>query len=357
MSIIVIISEPNLSILRVVPHKGVVILMHVLSVVGTTLVRVVMAPLVALSVAERSLHARVSKEQTGNSNWGNTTSLLQLIHQTKLHLEEILQVLAEEQTAYTLSPVAKSKRIHQMLSVSIMDDLVELDMVDFDVILGMDWLHACYASVDCKTRVVKFQFPNERVLEWKSSSTVHKDHFISYLKARKLVSKGCVYQLVRVNDSSIEIPPIQSVLIVKEFPEVFPNDFLGVPPEREIYFELKELKEQLKDLLDKDFIRPSVSPWGAPILFVRKKDGSLRMCIDYRQLNKTAFRTRYGHYEFLVMSFGLTNAPTTFMDLMNRVFKPYLDMFVIIFSKCEFWLESMVFLGHIVSGEGIKVDT
>ena len=133
--------------------------------------------------------------------------------------------------------------------------------------------------------------------------------------------------------------------------------------------ELKELKEQLKDLLDKGFIRPSVSPWGAPVLFVRKKDGSLRMCIDYRQLNKvtiknkyplpriddlfdqlqgatcfskidlrcgyhqlrvrecdipkTTFRTRYGHYEFLVMSFGLTNAPAAFMDLMNRVFKPY----------------------------------
>ncbi|KAH0713646.1 hypothetical protein KY289_009605 [Solanum tuberosum] len=141
--------------------------------------------------------------------------------------------------------------------------------------------------------------------------------------------------------------------------------------------ELKELKEQLKDLLDKGFIRPSISPWGAPVLFVKKKDGSLRMCIDYRQLNevtiknkypipriddlfdqlqgashfskidlrsgyhqlrvrdsdipKAAFRTRYGHYEFVVMSFGLTNAPAAFTDLVNRVFKQYLDLFVIIF--------------------------
>ncbi|KAF3657764.1 Protein transport protein-like [Capsicum annuum] len=173
---------------------------------------------------------------------------------------------------------------------------------------------------------------------------------------------------------------------------------LGIPPDREIEFgidllpntqpisippycmapvELKVLKEQLKDLLDKGFIRPSVSPWGAPVLFVRKKNGSLHMCIDYRQLNKvtvknkyllqrindlfdqlqgasyfskidlrsgyhqlkvrecdipkTIFRTRYGHFEFLVLSFGLNNAPAAFMDLMNRVFRPYLDMFVIVF--------------------------
>ena len=200
--------------------------------------------------------------------------------------------------------------------------------------------------------------------------------------------------------------------------------------------ELKELKSQLKELLDKGFIRPSVSPWGAPVLFVKKKDGPLRMCIDYQQINKvtvknkyplsriedlldqlkgagvfsmidlrygyyqlrvkevyvpkTAFRTRYDHYEFLVKPFGLTNAPTTYMDLMNRVFQPYVDQFVVVFiddilvyfkdaqeheqhlrivfetlrenrlyaklSKCDFWLKEASFLGHIVSAEGIIVD-
>ncbi|KAH0669190.1 hypothetical protein KY285_023348 [Solanum tuberosum] len=296
--------------------------------------------------------------------------------------------------------------------------------------VGMDWLHACYASIDCRTRVVRFQIPNEPVLEWE----------------------------IRVNDSSVKIPLIQSVSVVKEFQEVFPDDLLVFLPEREIDFgidllldtrpisiqpnrmaraELKELKEQLKDVFDKGFIRPSDSPWGTLVFFVRKKDDSLRMCIDYRQLKKvtiknkfpfpriddlfnqlqgatcfskidlrsgyhqlrarecdipkTAFRTRYGHYEFLVMPFGLTIVPAVFMDLINRVFKLYLDMFFIVFnddiliysrneedhtshfrivlqtlkdrelyakfSKYEFWLESVALLGHIMSGEGIKVDT
>ena len=129
-----------------------------------------------------------------------------------------------------------------------------------------------------------------------------------------MISKGYLYHLVRVKDSSSESPTLESVPVVSEFPEVFPDDLSGVPPEREIDFgidllpdtqpisippyrmaptEIKELKEQLKDLLDKGFIRPSISPWGASVLFVRKKDGSLRMCIDYRQLNKVTIKNKY----------------------------------------------------------------
>ncbi|GKD61831.1 hypothetical protein Tco_1299340 [Tanacetum coccineum] len=150
---------------------------------------------------------------------------------------------------------------------------------------------------------------------------------------------------------------IKDVPIVRDFLKVFPEDLPGLPLTHQVEFhielipgaapiaraphrlaptEMKELAEQLKELSDKGFIRPSSSPWGAPILFVKKKDGSFRICIDYREVRdkdipKTAFRTRYGHYEFRVMPFGLTNAPAVFIDLMNRVCKPYLDKFVIVF--------------------------
>jgi hypothetical protein len=244
---------------------------------------------------------------------------------------------------------------------------------------------------------------------------------------------------------------------VRDSPDVFAEELLGMPPDREVEFvidllpgtapiskcpyrmsveELKELKKQLTKLQEAGYIHPSSSPWGAPLLFVQKKDGSQRMCVDYRFLNdvtvknkyllpriedlfdqmrgarvfskidlrsgyhqmkirpsdipKTTFSTRYGLYEFIVMSFGLTNATAYFMNLMNKVFMEYLDRFVVVFiddiliysksesdheehlrlvlqklrdnqlytkfSKCEFWIGEVPFLGHIISNRGIVVD-
>ncbi|GJY69391.1 hypothetical protein Tco_0472373 [Tanacetum coccineum] len=250
---------------------------------------------------------------------------------------------------------------------------------------------------------------------------------------------------------------LEDIPVVEEFPDVFPEDLPSLPPVRQVEFqidlipgaapvartpyrlapsEMQELSNQLQELADRGFIRPSTSPWGAPVLFIKKKDRSLRMCIDYQELNKltinnryplpvvddlfdqlqgssvyskidlrsgyhqlrvrdedilmNAFRTRYEHYEFQVMPFGITYAPAMFMDLMNRVCKPYLDKFVIVFiddiliyscnkeehanhlriilellqkeklyakfSKCDFWIRIVQFLGHLIDSQGLHVD-
>ncbi|XP_070005982.1 uncharacterized protein [Nicotiana sylvestris] len=227
-------------------------------------------------------------------------------------------------------------------------DLLLLSMIDFDVILGMDWLSPHYAILDCHAKTVTLSMP-ANLLGMPPDRDI--DFGIDLLSGTQPIS----------------IPPYHMV----------PH----------------ELKEQLQELFEKGFIRPSVPPWGALVLFVKKKDGSMRyhrVKILELDILKTAFRTRCSQYEFLVMSFGLTNAPTTFMHLIQIIFWPYLDTFVIVFiddilvysqsredheqhlrtllqalrekklyakfSKCEFWLDCVAFLGHMVSNEGIKVD-
>ncbi|KAL4014449.1 hypothetical protein IC575_026651 [Cucumis melo] len=335
--------------------------------------------------------------------------------------------------------------------------LLVLDMQDFNVILGMDWLSANHANIDCFGKEVVFNPPSGASFKFRGAGMVCIPKVISTMKASKLLSQGTWGILASVVDIREPEVSLSSEPVVREYPDVFPNELPGLPPPREVDFaielerdtapisrapyrmapaELKELKVQLQELLDKGFIRPSVSPWGALVLFVKKKDGSMRLCIDYRELNKvtvrnryplpriddlfdqlqgatvfskidlrsgyhqlrirdsdipkTTFRSRYGHYKFVVMSFGLTNAPAVFMNLMKRVFQDFLDSFVIVFiddiliyskteaeheehlhqvletlranklyakfSKCEFWLRKVTFLGHVVSSEGVSVD-
>ncbi|GJT13402.1 putative reverse transcriptase domain-containing protein [Tanacetum coccineum] len=250
-------------------------------------------------------------------------------------------------------------------------DLLPTRLGSFDVIVGMDWLSYHRAVIDCYEKIIRIPLLNGEFLEVQGERPEKNPGSLVYIKADE--------------------KKIDDIRVVRDFPEVFLDDLSGLPPVREIEFhidlipgalpvvkspyrlalsEMLELSNQLKELQEKGFIRPSHSPWGAPVLFVKKKDSAMRMCIEYRELNKltmknryplpiiddlfdqleggccfskidlrlgyhqlrvreedipkTAFRTRYGHFEFTVMPFGLTNAPTIFMDLMNASCKPIL---------------------------------
>ncbi|GJU38027.1 putative reverse transcriptase domain-containing protein [Tanacetum coccineum] len=262
-------------------------------------------------------------------------------------------------------------------------DLMPVELGSFDIIIGMDCLRKCHAVIVCDEKLVRIPYGDETLIFRGDESNDGRESrltIISCSKAQEYMAKGCQVFLAQISakkeEDKSDGKQLKDVPIVRDFPEVFPEDLPGLPPARPVEFqidlipgaapvarapyrlapsEMKELSEQLQELSDKGFIRPSSSPWGAPVLFVKKKDGSFRMCIDYRELNKltvknryplsriddlfdqlqgssiyskidlrsgyhqlrvreqdvpkTAFRTRYGHYEFQVMPFGLTNAP------------------------------------------------
>jgi hypothetical protein len=260
-------------------------------------------------------------------------------------------------------------------------NLVVMGTQGLDVLLGMNWLYRNQATVSCDKGTVKLVSP--------SGKEVITELYMTELE------EG-VYHYLSIDGNEANL--IEDIRIMSEFPDMFPEELPGMPPESKVEFaieltpgtapiskrayrvsrpELVELKKQIDKLLEKGYIRPSISPWAALVLFVEKKDGTKRMCIDYRSLNevtiknkypmsriedlfdqlrgagvfskidlrsgfhqlrirpldipKTTFITKYGLYEFTDMSFGLTNAPAYFMYLMNSVFMDYLDKFVVVF--------------------------
>ncbi|WVZ76448.1 hypothetical protein U9M48_024424 [Paspalum notatum var. saurae] len=292
--------------------------------------------------------------------------------------------------------------------------LIIIGSAGIDIILKMETLAKWDVRIDCAKRTVHLTAPDGQKVEVSATEPS------SYLH-------------------QMEAKPTEGIRVVCEYPDVFPDELPAPIARRQYRVAPKEqelIKENIDELLGKGFIRPSSSPWAFPVLFVDKKDGTRRMCVDYRALNdvtiknkyplpriddlfdqlqgacvfskidlrsgyhqmkirpsnipKTAFITRFGLYEYTVMSFGLTNAPAYFMNLMNKVFMEYLDKFVVVFiddiliyskteeeheehlrlvlqklrehklyaklSKCEFWLDQVPFLGHIVSKGGIMVD-
>ena len=193
-------------------------------------------------------------------------------------------------------------------------DLINLPFREFDLILGMDWLSKHRAIVDCGQKIVVLRCSDQTEVIVQGIGSSVMSHVISTMQARRIMKKGCETFLALILDSKRGQVDVEKIPVVREFPDVFPEELPGIPLEREVDLaieivpgtvpmsrapyrmaptELKELKSQFQELLDKGFIRPSVSPWGAPVLFVKKKDGTLRMCIDYRQINKVTVKNKY----------------------------------------------------------------
>ncbi|GKE11665.1 putative reverse transcriptase domain-containing protein [Tanacetum coccineum] len=196
-------------------------------------------------------------------------------------------------------------------------DLIPFRHGSFDVIIGMDWLSNQNTEIICHKKVVRIPLLDGKVLRVLGERPEEKARLLMSAKASNKKQ--------------------EEIVVVRDFPE---SPYCLVPSE------LEELSRQLKELHDKDL-----------------RSGYHQLRVHGDDIPKTAFRTCYGHFEFIVMPFGLTNAPAVFMDLMNRVCMPYLDKFMIVkdklyakFSKCEFWLREVQFLGHLINGNGIHVD-
>nr|GEY56281.1 putative reverse transcriptase domain-containing protein [Tanacetum cinerariifolium] len=277
---------------------------------------------------------------------------------------------------------------------NVVMDLIPVELGSFDVIIGMDWLTTYHAVIVCDEKIIRVPFGNETlIIRCDGSNNETQLNIISCTKTRKYLLKGYPVFLANITTKTIkdksEEKRLENVPIVRDFSEVFPEDLPGLPPTRQVEF--------LIDLI----------PGAAPVARApyRLSLSKMKELSDQLELNKLTVKnrylipriddlfdqlTRYGHYEFQVMPFGLTNAPAVFVDLMNRVCKPYLDKFVVVFiddiliyskneqehgehlklilellkkdklyakfSKCEFWIPKVQFLGHVIDSQGIHGD-
>ncbi|KAI3814167.1 hypothetical protein L1987_18914 [Smallanthus sonchifolius] len=285
-------------------------------------------------------------------------------------------------------------------------NLVPMPLGSFDIIIGMDWLSNHHAEVICFEKCIRIPLPSGETLRVFGEKPCKGLKLMSCTTAQKYLRKKYVAFLAHIVQKDVKKKSIQDIPIIRDFPEVFPEDLSGLPPVRQVEFridlvpganpvakapyrlspsEMQELASQLQELSDKGFIRPSHSPWGAPVLFVKKKDGSFRMCIDYRELNKLTIKNRYplpriddlfdqlqgstcfskidlrsGYHQLRVQEDDipktafLTSYHEQHLSLVLDLLKK--EQLYAKFSKCEFWLKEVQFLGHIVNDKGIHVD-
>nr|GEZ67902.1 hypothetical protein [Tanacetum cinerariifolium] len=247
------------------------------------------------------------------------------------------------ETEITSGQLLEIDKVIRGCKLEIEDHVFDINLIpfgseSFDMIIGMDWLSNHKADIIRHHKVVRIPLPDGKVLRVIGERPEEKMRHLVSAKAKEQIQ--------------------EEMVVVRDFHEVFLDDLSGLPPSRKIEFQIElapgaipvmkypyrlapskmeELSGQLKELQDKGFIQPSSSPWGAPVLFVKKKDdlmsGYHQLRVHEDDILKIAFRTHYGHFEFTVMPFGLTNAPAVFMDLINRV----------------------QFLRHVINGDGIHV--
>ncbi|GJS34487.1 putative reverse transcriptase domain-containing protein, partial [Tanacetum coccineum] len=253
-------------------------------------------------------------------------------------------------------------------------NLLAFEMSDFNVILGMDWLTERRATIDCHTKRVIFGDMNNPEFIYHGSRPGKPIKIIFALKARTLISHGCEGFLASIKDTSLDGPRLESHPVVQKFSDVFPDEFPGLPPEREVGFTI-ELIPGAQPISKAPY---RMTP-GAPVLFVKKKDGSMRLCVDYRELNRITVRNRYplpridDLFDQLqgAKFFSKIDMRSVFIDdilVYLKIREEHDDHLRIVLeilrqkklyaklSKCDFWLGQVAFLGHIVSADGITMD-